>query len=115
MCPCFALRLASSNALPVMQISIPSPLCRDPSPAAHAVQQAYHHIGAARWEVDVFRPTHYIPARPFATVAMLCRAGLSSAALLLYPVESGTLRLRLCAVHAAELRAVGHAFDQCCG
>lgn len=78
------------------------------------MQAAYAHISAARWEVDLYRPTHLLPIRPLATLTMLSRAVLSTATLLLYPVESGTLRLQQCGAHAEELQGAAAAFAECC-
>lgn len=80
----------------------------------YALQAAYTHISAARWEVDLYRPTRQLPVQPFTITALLCRAILSSATLLLYNVESGGMRLRLCAEHGPELEAVAGAFHTCC-
>lgn len=71
-------------------------------------------MAAARWEVDLYRPTRLLPVRAFATIALLCRASLSTASLLLYPVETGAMRLRLCAARGAELRAAAGALEGCC-
>ncbi|GAB4820831.1 hypothetical protein N2152v2_007877 [Parachlorella kessleri] len=82
--------------------------------AGGAIQAAQTHISAARWEFDVYRPTRVLPVLPFATLACLARAELSSAALMLYPVETGRLRLRLCAEYAVEFKAVAHALGALC-
>lgn len=51
---------------------------------------------AATLEVDVYRPTHLFPARPFDSLLALARTLLTPAMMLFYPVQTGRLRLTLC-------------------
>jgi hypothetical protein len=80
-------------------------------------QGALVHIEAARWEWDVYRPTHRLPPQPFLLLSILGRATLSAVAMLLYSQQLGGSppQRAACRRLASQLLAAARAFQGCCG
>ncbi|KAL4432408.1 hypothetical protein ABPG77_001707 [Micractinium sp. CCAP 211/92] len=75
---------------------------------------AQTHTAAARWEVDCFRPTHVLPFTPFMELCVLARSLLSTATMLLYPIQSGTLHAACLHGRRGQLLAVATSLRDCC-
>lgn len=80
-----------------------------------ACQEALVLAAVARWEVDVWRPTHLLPYRPFWLLAVLARSLLSATSQLLYQLHSGRLDATQLHARRERLLAAADAFRACCG
>ena len=83
-------RLAAASGVPSPRMSIDAGLFPQVYPLhmlsarlGTACQDALQLAGAARWEVDAYRPTHLLPYRPFWLLAVLARSLLSATSQLL--------------------------------
>ncbi|KAL4430699.1 hypothetical protein ABPG75_005955 [Micractinium tetrahymenae] len=90
------------------------PLHHRSAAAGTSCHAASAHTAAARWEVDTFRPTHVLPVTPFVELCVLARSLLSSATMLLYPVQSGTMNAACLHGKREQLLAVAAALRACC-
>jgi hypothetical protein len=59
---------------------------------SHA-QAAWTHLRYVGWEVDLYRPTLVFPSLPFHRLLLLARTLLSSAMVILFPLQTGAAQL----------------------
>ncbi len=59
-------------------------------------QVAYRHLGPAKLELDVYRRQRLFQHGPFRQLSVLCRSMMSTAMMLVYPVQSGKMHCKLC-------------------
>ncbi|KAL6769892.1 hypothetical protein ACKKBG_A32770 [Auxenochlorella protothecoides x Auxenochlorella symbiontica] len=82
---------------------------RQADAAAAAVTTFYKFQDSTRWEAEFYRRQWRFPVHSYQPVAVLLHSAVSSAMMVVYPLQTGRMDCRQARAHAHELLTLGYA------